>query len=365
MQQVRRILLSICIVIVTYTLYAIGTPVEWCDVSTEWSNTNRTELTFVDLFCGAGGLSKGLELAGFNGVCGLDYFEEAGQTYRRNFGFPYLHGDVTLTETKEKLYRLVRERLGEKHLTLVVGGFPCQGFSMAGNRVVADPRNVLYREMIEIVNELKPDYVVCENVKGIRSMLGGGVERKILEDFRAIGYEMTVATLCAADYYVPQKRERVIFIGNRIAKRNLHPRPLISPSEYMTVGQAIGDLINLPEDASINHVFTKHREDMVAKMKNLKEGESVYPTYSESWRRCFWDSPSPTVKENHGGTIIHPKLPRALTPRELARLQSFPDDFIFEGSKTKQLVQIGNAVPVLLGKAIGISIRQSAGGLAK
>ena len=337
--------------------------VNWCDVSPFWPSPTKSRLTFVDLFCGAGGLSKGLEFAGLKGICGLDYFDAAERTYRRNFEHQYLNGDVTIPEVKSNLYRIVREQLQGERLGVIVGGFPCQGFSMAGNRVVDDPRNSLYRDMVEIVNELKPDFVVCENVKGLRSMLGGAVERKIIADYKAIGYEMNVATLCAADYYVPQKRERVIFIGNRIGKKNYHPKPLLAPDKYVTVEQAIGDLTNRCEDATFNHIFTKHRPDMADRMCKLKEGESIYDNYSEAWRRCQWDQPSPTVKENHGGVIVHPILPRVLTVRELARLQSFPDDFIFEGNKSQQLIQVGNAVPVLLGKAIGLSIRISAGEL--
>ena len=337
--------------------------VNWVDISQYWASPRPSEMTYVDLFCGAGGLSKGLELAGFKGVCGLDYFKEAGCTYKRNFKHAYVDGDVTLPETKKELYKVVREALGEKHLSLLVGGFPCQGFSMAGNRVVDDPRNSLYREMVEIVKALQPDYVLCENVKGLRSMLGGAVERKIIADFKAIGYEMNVALLCAADYYVPQMRERVIFIGNRIGKKNYHPMTMLEANKYITVAQAIGDLVDKPESPAFNHIFTKHRPEMVAKMAKLSEGEGVYPEYNEAWRRCYWDRPSPTVKENHGGVFVHPKFPRVMTARELARLQSFPDDFVFEGSKSKQLVQIGNAVPVLLGKALGLAIRYSAGDL--
>lgn len=337
--------------------------VNWCDVSDFWASPTESKMTFVDLFCGAGGLSKGLEFAGLKGVCGLDYFEAAERTYRRNFTHQYVNGDVTIPEVRSNLYRIVREELHGERLGVIVGGFPCQGFSMAGNRVVNDPRNSLYRDMVEIVNELKPDFVVCENVKGLRSMLGGAVEKKIVADYKAIGYEMKVATLCAADYYVPQKRERVIFIGNRIGRENYHPKPLLSSDQYVTVEQAIGDLTNRCEDAAFNHIFTKHRSDMVERMRKLKEGESVYDNYSEAWRRCSWKQPSPTVKENHGGVMVHPILPRVMTVRELARLQSFPDDFLFEGGKSQQLIQVGNAVPVLLGKAIGLSLRCSAGEL--
>lgn len=335
--------------------------VHWVNIQKEWDAPSNSDLTFVDLFCGAGGLSKGLEQAGLNGVCGLDWFEEAGKTYRRNFHHPFVDGDITLPEKKQEFYDTVKSELGGRRLNIVAGGFPCQGFSMAGNRLVDDPRNALYKEMLEIVRVLQPDFVICENVKGLRSMLGGRVEQKIVEDYRSIGYEMSVATLCAADYYTPQKRERVIFIGNRIGLKNYHPLPILSPEQYITTGQSIGDLMDYPEDPHFNHVPTKHRPDMQRRMLECPEGKSLYKGYSDAWKKCPWDEASCTIKENHGGVNVHPKLPRVLTAREMARLQSFPDDFIFEGPKNKQLVQIGNAVPCFLGKAIGLAVRKAFG----
>ena len=335
--------------------------VNWVDIPHVMFRTNKSEMTFVDLFCGAGGLSKGLEMAGLQGICGLDFFKEAGQTYARNFKHPFVYGDIKDPETKKRFYETVNRELNGRELDVVAGGFPCQGFSMAGNRVVDDPRNSLYRELVEIVSVLRPKFVICENVKGLRSMLGGAVEKKILEDFKEIGYDMDVATLCAADYYVPQKRERVIFIGNRIGAVNYYPKPLLKPEEYVTTREAILDLMNHPNDPSFNHIITKHSKEMQKRIENTPEGKSLYENYSDSWKKCPWDEPSCTVKENHGGTNLHPRLPRVLTPRELARLQSFPDDFIFEGNKSKQLVQIGNAVPCLLGKAIGLAVRISNG----
>ena len=333
--------------------------VNWCDISEFWSSPPESNMTFVDLFCGCGGLSKGLEMAGLYGLCGLDWFEEAEMTYRRNFGHPFVNGDIRLQETKDRFYRTVKDGLEGCELDLVAGGFPCQGFSMAGKRVVDDPRNSLYLELLEIVRNLRPRFVLCENVKGILSMLQGRVVEKILDDFKDAGYEMNVAVLCAADYFVPQKRERVIFIGNRTGLKNFHPKPLLSKEKYITVGQAIGDLMNHPVDVGFNHVPANHRPDMVERMKNLPEGESLYGNYGDAWRRCPWNEPSCTIKENHGGVNIHPKLPRVLTVREMARLQSFPDDFIFEGAKHMQQVQIGNAVPCFLGKAVGLAIRHS------
>lgn len=333
--------------------------VNWADISNLWESPGETQMTYVDLFCGAGGLSKGFELAGLKGICGLDWFDEACQTYNRNFNHPFINGDIRLLENKIRFYDTVKRELDGRELDIVAGGFPCQGFSMAGNRIVDDPRNSLYRELIEIVTKLQPKFVVCENVKGLRSMLDGKVEQQIIADFKAIGYEVNVTTLCAADYYTPQKRERVIFIGNRIGKNNYHPKPLLLPHEYITTGEAIADLMNHPEDEAFNHVPTKHREDMAKKILETPEGNSLYKGYSDAWKKCPWNEPSCTIKENHGGVNLHPKLPRVLTAREMARLQSFPDDFIFMGKKNKQLVQIGNAVPPLLGKAIGLAIRIS------
>lgn len=337
--------------------------INWYDLSNVWECPEKSEMTFVDCFCGAGGLSKGLELAGLNGICGLDWFKEAGMTYRRNFSHPFVDGDITRPDIKQHFYDVVKERLNGRKLNIVAGGFPCQGFSMAGHRIEEDPRNSLYRELIEIVKHLKPDFVICENVKGLRSMSGGMVELKILSDFRSIGYAMNVTTLCAADYGVPQKRERVIFIGNRVGRTNYHPKPLLSPEHYKTTGEAISDLMNHPEDKAFNHVPTRHTPEMQAKMLACPEGSSLYKGYSDAWKKCPWNEASCTIKENHGGVNLHPKLPRVLTAREMARLQSFPDDFIFEGPKNKQLVQIGNAVPPLLGKAIGLAVRKSAGDL--
>jgi len=133
--------------------------VNWANISGFWSNPGKSEMTFVDLFCGAGGLSKGLEMSGMEGICGLDFFKEACMTYNRNFDHPFINGDITLPENKEKFYETVRKQLNGRHLNVVAGGFPCQGFSMAGNRIVDDPRNSLYKELIEIVKTLQPDFV--------------------------------------------------------------------------------------------------------------------------------------------------------------------------------------------------------------
>ena len=125
--------------------------VNWCRIDHIWDNPSRSEMTFVDCFCGAGGLSKGLEMAGLEGICGTDWFKEAGLTYQRNFDHPFVLGDITIPEVKRHLYDVIERQLGGRHLNIVAGGFPCQGFSMAGNRIVDDPRNSLYKELLEVV----------------------------------------------------------------------------------------------------------------------------------------------------------------------------------------------------------------------
>lgn len=340
--------------------------INWADISKEWkidgwkNKSDRNGYKFIDLFSGAGGLSCGLVMAGFTPVASVEIMPEAVKTYKYNFvnkkGFneKVETRDIRTQEVKEELYKTI----GNQHIDLIVGGFPCQGFSMAGNRVISDPRNSLYLEMLEIVKNIKPDYVVMENVEGLRTMLDGKVETQIINDYKEIGYEINVTTLNAADYGVAQQRKRVIFIGNRIGNKNYHPKPLYESNNYKTLGSAIYKFMNIDEDKSINHVFTRHTEEMKRRLANVPEGSSLFKNYSDSWKKSPWDKPSCTIKENHGAVNIHPKLPRVLTAREIAAIQSFPDDFIFQGAKKWQLVQIGNAVPPLLGKAIGLSVEK-------
>lgn len=347
--------------------------INWIDVSDRWvydgwANLNyRNKYNFIDLFSGAGGLSCGLTMAGFTPVGSVEIMPEAVSTYKHNFvenkGFNenVETRDIREASVKQALY----DSVSDKHIHLIVGGFPCQGFSLAGHRVVTDPRNSLYLEMLEIVKKIQPDYVVMENVEGLRSMLEGKVEAKIISDYKDAGYDINVTVLNSADYGVPQIRKRVIFIGNRHGVKNFHPKPIFSPENYVTLGEGIKRFLSIPENKQVNHIFTRHSDSMIEQMRALPEGQSLYGNYSDAWKKSPWDKPSCTVKENHGGVNIHPKLPRVLTPRELAALQSFPDDFIFQGSKKWQLVQIGNAVPCLLGKAIGVAVMKGLDQLKK
>lgn len=341
--------------------------INWADISSNWkrdgwkNKKDRNGLNFIDLFSGAGGLSCGLVMAGYTPLASVEILPSAVSTYEYNFiekkGFKEkVHTrDIREEAVKEEIVNAVKN----KKVDLIVGGFPCQGFSLSGYRVVADPRNSLYLEMLDIVKRIQPTFIVMENVEGLRSMLNGKVEEKIINDYKEIGYEINVTVLNAADYHTPQTRHRVIFIGNRIGAKNYHPKPLLDENHYKTVGNAISKFLDMPENKEINHIFTKTSPAMKARLEAIPVGKSLYSNYSDAWKKVDWDKPSCTVKENHGGVNIHPILSRPMTPRELAALQSFPDDFIFKGSKKWQLLQIGNAVPCYLGKAIGLAVEYS------
>ena len=160
----------------------------------------------------------------------------------------------------------------------------------------------------------------------------------------------------AADYGVPQIRTRAIFIGNRLGLPNPFPAPQLTPENYTPIESAIGDLINKNPIPEFNHEWTKHSKQFEARIAKVKPGESLYETFYDAYKRQYKGVPSMTIKENHGGTHIHPTLNRCISAREMARLQSFPDEFIFEGSMKKAMWQIGNAVPPRLAECIGHAI---------
>lgn len=321
----------------------------------------NSRYTFADLFCGCGGLSSGFISAGFRPVEFIDIFEDALETYYKNnilkFGFIVernIKERADITDKNQK--QIIIERL-KKHKTKVIcGGFPCQGFSISGTGVATDPRNTLYLDMLDIVKEVNPQYIVMENVMGITSLLEGRVLSKIIKDYESIGYKITYKILNSMNYGVAQSRQRVIFIGNRMGKKNIFPANILV-DDFISVFQCIEKYGN-EEDKSINHFFSKHSEEMKKRLANVPIGGHLYENYSDSWRKTDPNKPSCTIKENHGATNIHYKFPRTMSPREIAALQSFSDDFIFCGTKASMLKQIGNAVPPLLAKAIALSIKK-------
>lgn len=274
----------------------IADVVNWLDISNEmknidgWNNKkDRTNFNFIDLFSGAGGLSCGLVMAGFNPVSTVEIMDSAVKTYKRNFVDS--KGFDEIIETRDIREEIVKKdlinKVSNKHIHLISGGFPCQGFSMAGNRIACDERNSLYMEMLKIVKEIQPDFVLMENVVGLRSMLNGAVEKQIIEDYKDIGYEINTTVLNSADYGVPQTRKRVIFIGNRLGLKNYHPKPFLKENEYKTVADAIGKYLDIKEDKTINHEFTKHSDEIIERLKHLEQGKSLYEKYSDAWKRVF------------------------------------------------------------------------------
>ena len=188
----------------------------------------------------------------------------------------------------------------------------------------------------------------------------------IKNTFQDLGYNIEMKLLNSADFGVPQKRQRVIFIGikKKIDKEIKYPIETHNKDgtdgklKWVSVREAIDDLKDLPEDAEgLQHIYSKHKDFWIEKIKNTPIGKSVNPKYTEAFYRCYPDKPSNTVKENHGGVFIHYEKHRVMTPRELARLQSFPDDFQFKGSKSSMLIQLGNAVPCGLSRAIAKEIK--------
>ena len=330
---------------------------------TSYNNIDvNSTLTFADLFCGCGGLSCGFIAAGYRPVDFVDSFRDALRTYYKNNieknGFSVERNiDETADITDENEKRIIIDRLKRHNTKVICGGFPCQGFSNSGTGVATDPRNTLYLDMLDIVKEVQPEYIVMENVMGIISMLDGKVLNKIICDYEEIGYNITYKVLNSMNYGVAQSRQRVIFIGNRVGKENIFPAPIIT-KKFITVKKCIEKYGNV-EDFSINHFFSKHSSEMKKRLSEIPIGGHLYPNYSDSWRKTDPDKPSCTIKENHGATNVHYEYPRTMSPREIAALQSFDDNFIFYGTKATILKQIGNAVPPLLAKAIALSIKKN------
>ena len=323
----------------------------YIEVDTSKINPNSS-LSFIDLFAGCGGLSQGFEEAGLKGIFSVEINPYAVATLKRNF--PKAHhycGEIEKLSEEE-----MDKFIGKNKIQVVCGGPPCQGFSVAGLRRPNDPRNKLFREFIRIAKHIKPEFIVMENVPGILTMEDGKVYKEIIRQFKELGYNVNVRILEAATFGVPQLRTRAIFIGNRLGLPNPYPKEIFNKETYKSIKDAIEDLRNLPRDPKTNHEWTDHKKEFEERIAKVKYGESLYPTFRDAYKRQYPNVPSMTAKENHGGTHIHYEKNRVLSARELARLQTFPDTFFFEGGMKKAYWQIGNAVPCLMAKHIGLAI---------
>lgn len=293
------------------------------------------KMTVVSLFSGCGGMDLGFRGGfSFHGqsygrhafeiVWANDLNEAACRTYRKNIDERIHCGNI---------WELI-DTLPEQ-ADVVIGGFPCQDISINGKGAgVKGKRSGLYRAMVEVIARTKPRIFIAENVKGLLMRHNVSSLRKVIEDFRALGYEVPFPHLYhAADYGVPQNRERVIIVGTLPGERPfVHPEPVCSKSDRITVRLALHDLEGLAEDESINHIWSRAN-------RSPDQGN----------RRLNADRPGHTIRaECHGNIQYHYKLPRRISMREAARIQSFPDNFIFDAKLRETERQVGNAVPPVL-----------------
>lgn len=353
------------------------------------------QFRILDLFSGAGGMSYGMEKnTHFSTEVALDFNEMALKTFKYNMpNTVTICGDITDDGVKQKVIEVSKQR----KVNMIIGGPPCQGFSLKGKKLgLDDPRNYLFNEYLNIVAALEPEVFVIENVKALMSTSAGWFKNQIIEKVKKMGYHVAHGVLNASDFGVPQARQRAIFI---CSKRGYVPLPLATSTKPVTVREAIFDLAYLNSGEGdfeqeyttlptsdyqqemrkgsqklYNHKASNHADIAIKKLQMIPPecGKEHLPKeltgnqqFSGTWGRLKWDSVSPTIDTrfdaSSNGTNNHPFLHRAITPREAARLQSFDDKFVFIGTKVYIRQQIGNAVPPLLAKAIADKIYEELG----
>lgn len=352
-------------------------------INTDAFSFNPKKLTMLDLFCGAGGFSVGASWAGFQPVLGIDYLEPAMETWTYNH--PDSIGCLgNIKQVDPEFIKRMLESKGVNTVDLITGGVPCQGFSRANRKHNDnDERNYLFLEYMRFVKEFLPDYIILENVSGMRTTAGGHFEGQIKEKMEELGYTVTVRLINAADYGVPQIRQRLIFVGVKNDAGLTVPYSFPEgefKGHYRTVSDAISDLPTLENNQTkseyelppqteyqrlmrgsgnldiaeskklFNHASPNHLNDVLKKIEATKPGEPMYPKFRQRIRLSN-DAPSPT--QLAGGIrpqfqFGHPSQVRGLSIRERARIQSFPDNYVFQGGMVQERVQTGNAVPPLL-----------------
>ncbi|MBX3068851.1 MAG: DNA cytosine methyltransferase, partial [Cryobacterium sp.] len=345
---------------------------------------------FIDLFSGAGGVTLGLANAGWKPLLSVDNWEKAAKTHLHNFDeAPFLLGDLSRPNVLDE----VCGRFADGSVGIVAGGPPCQGFSIFGQRRFVntvgydpqlDPRNKLVFAYIEVIKRLNPRWLILENVPGFASLDGGFFLQALLRELRSLGYPNAEARILnAADYGVPQLRRRLLVVGSRTGhvvpwpKRKYFSKPEDWQEGHRGVGEVLTGLANEESHSKFTcHVPMKHRENQVARYRfipeggtlnvtelpeNLKKGyrTDVVKNYSHVFKRLHRDRPAPTMVPGHNAFPLHPWLDRALTVREAARIQTFPDAMEFLGARECQCIQVGNAYPPMLAELIGNNIRKA------
>lgn len=317
-------------------------------------------LKYIDLFSGAGGFSLGFDNKGFQNIFSIDIEPSFCETYKYNFpNHQLIEKDICELSDSEISYLKEFDEVD-----VVIGGPPCQGFSIAGNigrKFIEDPRNRLFKEFTRVVKVVKPNFFVMENVARLYNHNKGETRREIINDFQNLGYKVECKILNSADFGVPQVRKRVIFIGTKLDKEIIFPKKNIK--EYLTVKEVLDGFPPLEsgeESAVPNHVAMNHSEQMLEKMKYVKDGGSreeipvsIRPKTGDVRKYIRYKSDQPSVcVTGDMRKIFHYEQNRALTVRELAKLQSYPDDFVFKGLKISQQQQVGNSVPPKMAEVI-------------
>lgn len=347
-------------------------------------------MNVIDLFSGPGGLTLGFKWAGFDSVLAVEFTKQAAETFRLNH-----HGNIINKDIRDVGFEEVDKILKGKTIDVVTGGPPCEGFSMAGKRNPIDERNNLFMQLIRFADRYNPRLVLMENVPSLLTMKNskGKVIEQIRSEFKKIGYETDYAILKAVSYGVPQNRKRLILIAtkdysckeiidklNTIAKQEVNVRMAFSDLPKLKSGEASLIYLKPPQnlyqkylrqglpDLTL-HKSVNHRPKIIARYSYIKEGKGIKDAwddipeefrpkvlYSSRGRRLHRDKPSHTVTAHVLDELLHPTEDRALTPREAARLQSFPDSYIFTGPQVlfhgshelDMYEQIGDAVPPLM-----------------
>ena len=350
-------------------------------------NKDAQKYKAISLFAGAGGCSLGFARYGYNILAAFDICQEAVDTYNANFpGDKCKREDLSICDFKE-----LREKIGLQHgeLDIVIGGPPCQGFTTAGKRSDDDPRNKLIENYVNALSEFYPRWFMMENVEGILTTANGDFLIDCVSEIITLGYTLSLKKIYMQEYGIPQRRKRVILIGNREGKKFQFPKPkkIASGRIYkdcdVTLRDAIADLEvrDIPE---INHIRRAEEGIKLERISSLKEGQSMKDLPKElqhasfaqrssrrvcdgtpsekrggspsGLKRLVYDEPSLTITGSATAEFIHPTQNRMLTVRECARIQTFPDEFIFMGSNPLQEQQIGNAIPPLFANIIAAQI---------
>ncbi|ARJ13152.1 DNA (cytosine-5-)-methyltransferase [Staphylococcus lugdunensis] len=306
---------------------------------------------YIDLFCGAGGMSLGFDKANFQQVLSIEYDKKIAETY--NFNFPnhnLIVRDITTIKNEE-----ISNLTHNKKIDIIVGGPPCQGFSLAGKfgrTFIEDPRNLLFKEYLRFVKVLNPKLFIIENVARMVSHNKGKTIKEITSAIKSLGYNVEYKILQSANYHIPQKRQRVIIV----ASKGLGFKFPDETNKKLTIKDAIDDLppLNSGETSDIpNHNAMNHKPEMLEKMKYVTDGGNrndippeLRPKSGDVRKYIRYNSSEPSIPiTGDMRKVFHYSQNRALTARELARIQTFPDTFIFKGTSINIQQQIGNAVP--------------------